>query len=149
MIVLQLPDLETVHKLAVVLRVSTSAVMSGPDAPGRLMAPVRGDWDPVRRALGGDFAEAAEDAPTVGGVRDAVARAVAALLDSRYAELRAVLPSLLRDADALVGRSADGAEARARQVLSDVRRRTCWARRGSSTRRQRRSTWRSVTQAMT
>ena len=117
--------LETVHKLAVVLRVATSALMSAPDAPdapGRLVAPVRGDWEPVRRALGGDFAGAAEDAPTVGGLRDAVARSVAALLDSRYAELRVVLPSLLRDADALVGVSADGAGARARQVRSDVRR---------------------------
>src|SRR5258708_3314256 len=99
--------LETVHKLAVVLRVTTSALMSAPDGPGRRPGPAGGDWEPVRRALEDDSAGAAEDAPTVGGVRDAVTRAVAALLDSRYAELRVVLPSLLRDADALVGVSAD------------------------------------------
>lgn len=114
--------LETVHKLAVVLQVSTSTLMSAPDAPGRLVAPAPGDWEPVRRALDGDFGEPTEDAPSVGGVRDAVTRAVAALLDSRYAELRVVLPSLLRDADALVVMSAGGAETRARQVRSDVRR---------------------------
>jgi transcriptional regulator with XRE-family HTH domain len=112
--------LETVRKLAVVLQVTTSSLMSEPDAA----EPERGnieDWAPLRSALDRTLARDSDDEPTIGGVRDAFNDAVDAVLASRYAELRALLPTLVRDTDDLVATSAPSAVARARQIRSDVR----------------------------
>src|SRR6266704_987817 len=106
--------LETVHKLAIALEVTTSALMSEPDAaspdPGTAAA-----WEPARNALHGGC-DATDDEPTVGGVRDSLNDAVDAFLASRYADLSRMLPLLLRDADALVSATNGAAQARARQV---------------------------------
>lgn len=112
--------LETVHKLATVLRVTTSSLMNEPDAAGPGRSSVE-DWAPLRSALDGTLARVPEDEPTLGGVRDALSDAVDAVLGSRYAVLSATLPALVRDADDLVAVSAGGAELRARQVRSEVR----------------------------
>jgi DNA-binding XRE family transcriptional regulator len=111
--------LETAHKLAAVLEVPTSALVTEPDAP----APDRGSvlgWEPVRRALEGTHGAEPAGEPTLAGVRAGVRGAVSAVLDSRYADLRVTLPVLLRDADALVGVSADAGARRARSQLRQV-----------------------------
>lgn len=118
--------LETVHKLARALRVTTSALTSGTGSPPPA-APAPGDWEAVRRALSGEHGGMPDEAPAIGGMRDAVARANGTLLGSGYAELRVMLPALLRDADALVSASASRGEAHARQVRSDARRVAAYA----------------------
>ena len=111
--------LETVHKLAVVLRVPTSALAGG-DAPVADWES-RVAWEPVRRALeGAPGGEPAEE-PTLAGVRAAFAGLLPLLLDGRFAEMGLALPALLRDADALVAGSVDGAQAQARSVRAQVR----------------------------
>lgn len=112
--------LETVRKLAVVLGVATSGLMSEPDAP----EPDAGDgvrWEPLRRALDGADGEQPLAEPTAGGVRSALAECVPLLLDTRIAELGAVMPSLLRDADALVLTSPASARLAAKSLRSQVR----------------------------
>jgi transcriptional regulator with XRE-family HTH domain len=112
--------LETAHRLAVVLRVTTSALISGRGDAGTEPDGAAA-WEPVARAVRGDHDGRPDDEPGMGGLRDALADAAAVFLDSRYAELRGVLPLLLRDADALVSVSAGRDQARARQVRSEIR----------------------------
>jgi transcriptional regulator with XRE-family HTH domain len=112
--------LETLHRIAVALGVTTTALMSESDAgeaeSGNVIA-----WEPVRRALASDHDGAPDDEPTIGGVRDAFHDAVDAVLASQYSDLMALLPSLISDAGDLVSLSAGNAVARARQIRSDVR----------------------------
>ncbi len=108
--------LETLHKIAVILRVPTTALAAPPDAA----LPEREDeaqWVPVRRALAGIAIGEPDEEPTRDGLTDAVDLAVAALLESRYAELRTLLPALLRDADALVGISVNGHRSEGRFLI--------------------------------
>jgi transcriptional regulator with XRE-family HTH domain len=100
--------LETLHKFAIVLKVPTSHLAAGPDARSAEEADVSA-WEPVRQALSGEHAEDPPDGePTVASVRDAFGTAVADVQDNRYADLRVMLPALLRDADDLVTASASG-----------------------------------------
>jgi transcriptional regulator with XRE-family HTH domain len=112
--------LETAHRLAVALGVTTSALISPRDdaeaEPGSA-----GEWEPVARALRGDHDGEPDDEPGIGGLRDALSDAAEVFLASRYDELRGVLPLLLRDADALVSASTARDQARARQVRSETR----------------------------
>jgi transcriptional regulator with XRE-family HTH domain len=64
--------LETLHKLAITLRVPTTTLATQPDAEEPEGEDVR-QWAPVRRALEGTSAgdEPAEE-PTLGGLKDAV-----------------------------------------------------------------------------
>jgi transcriptional regulator with XRE-family HTH domain len=113
--------LETLHKFAVVLKVPTSHLAAGPDARAAEVADVSA-WEPVRQALSGEYAEDAPDEePNVASVRDALDTAVADVLDNRYADLRIMLPALLRDADDVVAVSASGETADARRVRSQSR----------------------------
>jgi transcriptional regulator with XRE-family HTH domain len=111
--------LETVHRLAGVLRVPTSA-LAGRDAP----VPDERDaveWEPVRRALEGQPDSAPGDEPTLAGVRVAFGDLLPLLLAGRFAELGVLLPPLLRDADALVASAADGTLAQVRTLRAQVR----------------------------
>lgn len=111
--------LETVHKLAVVLRVPTSALAGG-DAPvADRESTVQ--WEPVRRALEGVPGGEPTEEPTLAGVRAAFAGLLPLLLAGRFAEMGLVLPPLLRDVDALVAGSVDGAQAQARSLRAQVR----------------------------
>jgi transcriptional regulator with XRE-family HTH domain len=112
--------LETAHRLAVVLEVSTSALITGPDArePGREDVD---QWEPARQALAGVPAAEPGGDLTMTGLEAGVRAAVSAVLGSRYAELCLLLPGLLRDADALVAVSAGHAERRARRLRSRIR----------------------------
>lgn len=112
--------LETAHKLAVVLRVPTSALVAGPDAREPDHDSVE-QWDSVRRALEGTLPGESTDEPTLEGVRAAFAEAVPLLIDNRYTEVGMLLPGLLRDADALVACSVNGTESAARAVRAQIR----------------------------
>lgn len=117
--------LETAHRLAIVLRVPTSTLLSGPDAA----EPEPGDveeWTAVRRALEGRAAGESLDGTagepaTLQGVRAGLDEVIPLMVASRYAQVRRILPALLRDADALVAGCADGDQAAARNLRSQVR----------------------------
>jgi transcriptional regulator with XRE-family HTH domain len=112
--------LETLHKLAIVLDVPTTALAAG-DLAGEPAPAEVTDWAPVRSALHGAPVTEPPDGPTLDGLGKAFDVAVAAVRDSRYGDLRALLPALLRDADALVAGSVDGAIAPARRLRSQIR----------------------------
>ena len=112
--------LETVHKLAVPLQVTTTALMSEPDADDRRHDDSR-VWDALRAALETSSSTEPDDVPTIAGMRDALTIAGRALLDSQYYELSVTLPVLVRDSDVLVNTSTGRAVRLARQVRSDVR----------------------------
>ncbi len=117
--------LETVHKLAAALRVPTTALAAGPDAA----EPEREDveqWAPVRRALEGRAEEVPAEEPTLEGLGTAFAGVVPLLVANQFAEVRAMLPALLRDADALVAVSVNGTEAAARRLRSQIRQLTAF-----------------------
>jgi transcriptional regulator with XRE-family HTH domain len=112
--------LETVRKLAVVLGVATSALMSEPDAP----APDAGDagrWEPVRRAIDGEHREQPGGMPTLEGIRSALAGVTPLLVNGKLAEIGAVLPALLRDADALVSASPASERMAAKSLRAQAR----------------------------
>jgi transcriptional regulator with XRE-family HTH domain len=112
--------LETLHRLAAVLGVPTSALTTERDAP----VPSRESaaaWEPVRRVLEGEPEPEPAEEPTLEGVKSAFRGMVPLLLASRFAEMGAVLPALLRDTDALVACSADDALATARTLRAQVR----------------------------
>lgn len=114
------PRLETLHRLGTALKVPTSALATGHDAP--VPSPENSAlWEPVRRVLEGlPEAEPAEE-PTLEGVRSAFRGVLPLLLASQFTELGAVLPALLRDADTLVACSADGALPAARTLRAQIR----------------------------
>jgi transcriptional regulator with XRE-family HTH domain len=117
--------METLHKIAIALRVTTSALASGPDAG----APERVDvdlWEPVRRALEGRADAEPEEEPTLDGLGAAFSEAVPLLVANRYGDVRAVLPGLLRDADTLVGQADSGTLADARHLRSQIRQITAY-----------------------
>ena len=78
-------------------------------------------WEPVRRVLEGNPRTEPAEEPTLEGVKSAFRGMVPLLLASRFAEMGAVLPALLRDADALVACSADDTLAAARTLRAQVR----------------------------
>jgi transcriptional regulator with XRE-family HTH domain len=113
--------METARKIAAALRVHTTALMTGPDA-----APPEdtdaAQWQAVRRALEGRHAAQPDAAATHDGLTESFRAAMPLLMASRYADLRAVLPGLLRDADALVAASDGPEETDARDLRSQIRR---------------------------
>jgi transcriptional regulator with XRE-family HTH domain len=114
--------LETARKLAAALRVPTVAIMPHHDSPETTPGDTEETWEPVRHALAGHGEDTpGDDGPTLVSVREALDTAVGDVLDNRYADLRVVLPPLLRDADDLVGASVNGARSDARYVRSQSR----------------------------
>lgn len=107
------PDtrLETLRKLASALRVPTTELIVRDDADTAAPGTVN-QWKPVRDALRGKLkTDGIDEEPTPQGVEDAVRDAMPFFSGDRYSELSALLPPLIRDADALNG---DGRTARAR-----------------------------------
>jgi transcriptional regulator with XRE-family HTH domain len=112
--------LDTVHKLAVALRVQTSVLAVGGDAP----VPDRESttrWEPIRRALDGEHGGEPAAEPTLAGLQAGAAGVDALYRASRLTEMGVVLPELLRDADALVAASVNGTLIAARTARSRVR----------------------------
>lgn len=112
--------LETLHKLARALRVTTSVLAAGPDAeePERVDVDL---WEPVRRALEGAPGTEPDEEPTLDGLRAAFGAAMPPLVANHYDEVRFMLPSLLRDADRLVAQSVNGTQSAARSLRSQIR----------------------------
>jgi transcriptional regulator with XRE-family HTH domain len=107
------PRLETLHKIAVVLRVDTSdlADPARPEPPDSVPAE---QWDDVRAALYRPAPPADGEPPTEAGVLAVIGSLTAPggpLAVNRYGQVRAVLPGLIRDAAAL---GEDGRTAQAR-----------------------------------
>jgi transcriptional regulator with XRE-family HTH domain len=112
--------LETAHKLAVALRVPTSALMMEPDAP--VPTPESGQqWEPVRLALEGVYGDEPQDEPTLDGLRSSFGDVLPLLLASRFDAMGSALPGLLRDADTLVALSVDGDQRNAKTLRSQIR----------------------------
>ncbi|HLK73506.1 MAG TPA: helix-turn-helix transcriptional regulator [Streptosporangiaceae bacterium] len=106
------PRAETLHRLAVALKVRTTALMTTPateDADERTAE----DWADVRAALygSGPGPEPAER-PNAAGVLAVLESVRPALAENRFSAVRAVLPALIRDASALNG--TDACEARSK-----------------------------------
>lgn len=104
------PPLETLRRIAVVLKVPTIALSA--DAPVIEGASQRTehDWADVREALYGHLPRP-DGEVTAEGVLAAVREVRPALAGNRFAEVRGVLPRLIRDAGALDDDS-DGARTR-------------------------------------
>lgn len=112
--------LETLHKLAIALRVPTTALATGPDAP--IASPQSAQrWEPVRRAIDGAHEGRPDDEPTLQGLTAVFEDALPLLLRGRFTQIGAALPALLRDADALVGASVDGAATQPRTLRALIR----------------------------
>ncbi|GAA3965517.1 hypothetical protein GCM10023085_55050 [Actinomadura viridis] len=88
--------LETLRKLAMGLQVPTSVLIAGRRDQGETVQ----EWEALRDSLLGKH-EQSEDPPTLEGVGRAVAAAEPLFTDNKYADLGILLPSLVRDADAL------------------------------------------------
>jgi transcriptional regulator with XRE-family HTH domain len=101
--------LETARKLAIGLRVPTSVLVVRPDADNAEQETVE-EWEPVRRALVGQI-EQPEDAPSVSGVSDTLKALLPTFKASRFSDIRPILPTLVRDAEAL---GKDGRDVRSR-----------------------------------
>jgi transcriptional regulator with XRE-family HTH domain len=112
--------LGTAHKLAVALRVPTSALMVEPDAP--VPTPESGhQWEPVRLALEGVYGDEPQDEPTLDGLRSSFGEVLPLLLASRFDAMGSALPGLLHDADALVALSVNGEQRDAKTLRSQIR----------------------------
>lgn len=93
--------IETTYRLAKALRVSTSTLIPQNAHDDDAAPPdVTELWEPVHRALAGRMPQPEEE-PTVVGLREALKGLAPALTHHRYTAVRDILPSLLRDADAL------------------------------------------------
>ncbi len=112
--------LETAHKIAAALGVSTSALVPQGDAP--TSSPENSEaWQRIRSALDGTMDPQLPEEPTLEGVRSTFRGILPLLLASQFSELGIVLPALLRDADALVAGSVNGAQVRARALRAQIR----------------------------
>jgi len=112
--------LETAHKIAAALGVPTSALIPQGDAPVPRQESLAA-WQPVRNALDGTPDAQLPEEPTLQGVCSTFRGVLPLLLASRFTELGVVLPALLRDADALVSGSVNGAQVGARTVRAQIR----------------------------
>jgi transcriptional regulator with XRE-family HTH domain len=92
--------LETLRKVAVALKVPTTSLMARLDAEPADEETLH-QWAPVRRALYGLDGQPTE-APTPEGLGDALGASMPLWKQDRYGQIAAMLPVLLRDANALV-----------------------------------------------
>jgi transcriptional regulator with XRE-family HTH domain len=105
--------METARKLAMALRVPTTALIPGRSESEPARPDIAEEWEPVRRALAGQSPQP-EEQPTPKGVRDAMRALAPALTTHRYTAVKQILPGMIRDADAL-GLGPD-----ARKIQSDI-----------------------------
>ncbi|MFE4590591.1 helix-turn-helix domain-containing protein [Streptomyces laurentii] len=92
--------METLHALAKVLRLPTMALVTEPEEPGA-RTETRDLWAPVRAELMRPPSKDEHAPATTAGVAGVLAESVPLYRDHCFADLAAVLPSLLRDADTL------------------------------------------------
>jgi len=112
--------LATARKLAQALGVTTSALVTEPDAP--VAEPESAQrWEPVRLALEGVHGDVPQEEPTLESLGRSFGDVLPLLLASKFDAVGAILPGLLRDADALVAFSADGVQSDAKTLRSQIR----------------------------
>ncbi|MFJ6680624.1 helix-turn-helix domain-containing protein [Streptomyces werraensis] len=99
--------LETARQLASALRVPTTRLMVDSKEEGAGQETVD-QWEPVRRALVTPPGEDGLEEPTLEGVKRALRDAMPLFSGDRFAELGAILPPLLRDAEVLAANDPDG-----------------------------------------
>ncbi|MGP4113324.1 helix-turn-helix domain-containing protein [Streptomyces sp. 4N509B] len=105
--------LETLHRLAVALETTTTAlILEHADEQDVAVASPE-QWNAVRAALDGTDGEI-DEAPTAEGVRAGYATATELYRAGDFAGIGAMLPSLIRDADALADIAAEGPTLRMR-----------------------------------
>jgi transcriptional regulator with XRE-family HTH domain len=95
------PRMETLRKLALALRVSTSS-LAGAREPDRADRGTVDAWEPVRAALYQPCSQPDEE-PSAEGIMGIIRAARGPLAANRYSEVAGVLPGLMRDAEALNG----------------------------------------------
>ncbi|MFK0119908.1 helix-turn-helix domain-containing protein [Streptomyces sp. NPDC090994] len=106
--------LETARALAHALKVPTTHLVAAHAEEPADEATVR-SWAPVHAALAAPAGTGTlDEAPTYEGVRDALRSAVPLFAHDRFTELGTVLPSLLRDTEALTATDVRGRPLRAR-----------------------------------
>lgn len=110
--------MESARKLAKVLRVPTTSLLQRDEAPAH--AGTVDHWAPVRAALMAPPQQPDEE-PTIEGVAEALRAAEPLFAGDEFAALAALLPPLLRDADAL-----DADDSRARPVRVRLLQLTGW-----------------------
>ncbi|MBF6522771.1 helix-turn-helix domain-containing protein [Nocardia farcinica] len=116
---------ETARRLAVALRVETSALIVTPDAEEPAATDVE-LWAEVRRALEGSYAaDDSSEPPTVAGVAQTFSEAKPLFRRGRFSELAPMLVPLLRDADHLVSAAPSG-DTSARSLRSRIRQMVGW-----------------------
>ncbi|MFD5315244.1 helix-turn-helix domain-containing protein [Streptomyces sp. NPDC127098] len=110
----QSTTMETVRKLADALNVPTSSLVTATSETGADAATVD-RWAAVRQALAGTYpgGDAAEE-PTVAGVMASLDSAMPLFSSDSFAQLGALLPALIRDADILAGLDERGRQVQAR-----------------------------------
>ncbi|MFS1304407.1 helix-turn-helix transcriptional regulator [Streptosporangium longisporum] len=97
------PQMATVHKVARALRMNTSTLLNGAPQTEEEEPPIdTGVWEPVERALHGKM-PAPQEAPSLPEVRAQIDGLKPLLAANRYGEVAALLPTLIRDVDALGG----------------------------------------------
>ncbi|MFE6099736.1 helix-turn-helix domain-containing protein [Streptomyces laurentii] len=99
--------LETARRLASALRVPTTALMAESTEEAAKQVVVD-QWEPVRRALVSPQPSGELEEPTLQGVSGALRDAMPLFRGDRFAELGAILPPLLRDAEVLAELHPDG-----------------------------------------
>ncbi|MFE2426353.1 helix-turn-helix domain-containing protein [Streptomyces sp. NPDC059373] len=107
--------LETVRRLAVALRLPTTGLMVDQGGDSTENGDTADLWDPIRSALTAPVnGYSLEEEPTIPGVRAAIDSTLPLFSGDRFAELRAILPPLIRDADLLAETGAEGRALRVR-----------------------------------
>ncbi|MFE0964026.1 MULTISPECIES: helix-turn-helix domain-containing protein [Streptomyces] len=99
--------LETARQLASALRVPTTRLMADSKEEGAGQETID-QWEPVRRALVTPPSEDGLEEPSLEGVKRALRDAMPLFAGDRFAELGAILPPLLRDAEVLAENDPDG-----------------------------------------
>ncbi len=106
--------LETVRRLAAALRVPTTQLVVASRAEDDVVD-ADAQWKPLRRVLlTSSVVDTVDEPPTTAGVRQALNAAMPLFSGDRFVELSTILPSLLRDAEALVRSDPEGRAVRAR-----------------------------------
>lgn len=108
--------LETARRLAVALHMPTTELVMNQRAGDRPGTPPTDQWEAVCAALTspGQSIEPPDEPATADGVRAALDSALPLFSSDRYAELGMILPSLIRDTDALADADTQGRIIRAR-----------------------------------
>jgi transcriptional regulator with XRE-family HTH domain len=100
--------LETAHRLAAALRIPTTRLLTAEPEDAQPSADAGPQWSAVREALLSPAPDDLDDAPTPEGVRRALDAAVGRYAAGDLGGIAALLPALIRDAEALAASNPAG-----------------------------------------